>query len=109
MLVLPVLAELLFLLEALVPPLLFVRFVLVLQQVSLPSAVLLILSSLAELLSIWNVLGVVLGSLGYMLLTKQRVIKATLDSLFHRAEPVLGFFVLVCVLVGKSSWKELGV
>ena len=74
MLVLPLLAKLFFLLDALVSLLLFVRFVLVLQQVFLPDAMLLILTSLPELLSIWNVLRIVLGPLSYMLLSEQRVV-----------------------------------
>jgi hypothetical protein len=74
MLVLPLLAKLFFLLDALVSLLLFVRFVLVLQQVFLPDAMLLILTSLTELLSIWNVLRIVLGPLSYMLLSEQRVV-----------------------------------
>ena len=74
MLDLPLLAKLFFLREALVSLLLFVRLVLVLEQVSLPDTVLLILTSLPELLSIWNVLRIVLGSLSYMLLSEQRVV-----------------------------------
>lgn len=68
MLVLPVLTELLVLLEALVSLLLFACLVLILEQVFLPDTVLLILAPLTKLLSIWNVLAIFSGSLSPLLL-----------------------------------------